>query len=429
MLPRSRNLTKLPFYYGWVAVAVGALTMFFTTPGQSDTFGIFFNSFIDDLGWSRTMVSSIYSMATLISGCLMFFYGRLIDRFGSRKSALFSAALLGAACIVNSLVYTPAMLFLGFFFSRLAGKGALDLTGSTVAPQWFERKRALAIMLVSFGGTLGGIVFPLLNTFLINSYGWRQAFRVLGFGTWIIYIPIAFFFFISRPEDVGLKLDGGEAPLREGEETAPPESDNSFRQGQALRTFVFWNLGFCIFQMSLVGTGAVIHFVSIFEQAGYTMGFAARIMSMKTVIGLVTFLLMGLVLDRVKKTHFVLAAALSVQAVGSLLLGFLENPGIPILHAVLSGASSRAAFYCASVIIPRIFGRKHIGGVLGVIAALNVIGSAVGPFIFGAAFDMFGGYLGVIIISSILPVISAVWVLFIRQPARPAEESPGLKRR
>ncbi len=421
MLPHSRDLSKLPFFYGWVAVSIGALTMFFTTPGQSDTFGIFFNSFIEDLGWTRTMVSSIYSFATLVSGCLMFFVGRFIDRFGSRRSALASAAILGAACIINSFVHTPIMLFFGFFLSRFSGKGALDLSGSTVAPQWFERKRALAIMLVSFGGTLGGIVFPILNNYLIGSFGWRPAFRILGFGTWIIYLPIAFIFLVSRPEDVGLKPDGVKAAVRRGETTANTKDEVSFRQGQAIRTLVFWNLAFCVFQSSLVGTGAIIHFVSIFESAGYTMGFAARIMSMKTVIGLITFLAMGFVLDKVKKTHYVLAAACIVQAVGSLLLAFLDSPGIPILHAVLSGASGRVVFYCVSIIMPRLFGRKYIGGVLGVTAALNVLGSAVGPFIFGAAFDMFGGYLGVIIISSLLPVISGIWSLFIRQPARPED--------
>jgi MFS family permease len=419
MLPHSRDLSKLPFFYGWIAVCVGSMTMFFTTPGQSDTFGIFFNSFIEDLGWSRTMVSSVYSIATLLSGCLMFFVGRLIDRFGSRRSSLFSAALLGAACIVNSFVTTPVMLFFGFFLSRFSGKGALDLSANTVAPQWFERKRALAIMLVGFGGTLGGIVFPLLNNYLISSYGWRSAFRMLGFGTWIIYLPIAFIFFISRPEDVGLKPDGAGSPARRSKTPPSTQAEISFQQGQAVRTVAFWILAFCIFQSSLVGTGAILHFVSIFQQAGYTMSFAARIMSMRTIIGLVTFLLMGLVLDKVKKTHYVLAIACIVQAVGSLMLAFLDRPGMAILHAIFAGASSRVVFFCVGVLMPRLFGRKYIGGVLGVAAAINVIGSAVGPFIFGAAFDLFGGYLGVILISSLLPVISGVWILFIRKPAAP----------
>ena len=416
MFPNSRKVSTLPFFYGWVAVSVGAVTMFFTTPGQSDTFAIFFNSYIDDFGWSRTMVSSLFSIATLLSGCFMFFVGRLIDRFGSRRSSLFSAALLGAACLVNSIVTMPLMLFLGFFLSRFAGKGALDLSANTVPAQWFERKRALAIMLVSFGGTLGGVIFPLLNNYLISSFGWRSAWRTLGFGIWIIYLPIAFFLFVSRPEDVGLKPDGAGSPLWHGKESSVIDDDGSFRQGQAVKTVAFWILAFCVFQSSLVGTGIVLHFVSIFENAGYTMALAARILSMRTIVGLVTSLLMGLILDRVKNLKYVLTAACILSALGSLMLAFLDKPGMPILYAIVSGSTGRVVFYCVGVLTPRLFGRKYIGGVLGVSAAINVVGSAVGPVFFGAAFDLFGGYIGVILISALLPVFSGIWGLFIRKP-------------
>ena len=41
---------KLPFFYGWVVVFLGAFTMFSTTPGQSDSFSLFMNSFINEFG-------------------------------------------------------------------------------------------------------------------------------------------------------------------------------------------------------------------------------------------------------------------------------------------------------------------------------------------------------------------------------------------
>ena len=53
---------KLPFFYGWLVVLLGAFTMFSTTPGQSDSFAMFFNSFVNELGWSRTFVSSFSSV-------------------------------------------------------------------------------------------------------------------------------------------------------------------------------------------------------------------------------------------------------------------------------------------------------------------------------------------------------------------------------
>lgn len=393
---------------------MGAVSKFFTTPGQSDSFAIFINSFISDLGWSRTKVSSLYSSATLLSGCFMFFVGRLIDRYGSRWVALFAAALLGFACLINSFVATPILLFIGFFLARLAGKGALELSANTVGPQWFIRRRALAIMLVGLGGTAGGIVFPLLNNYLINALGWRPAFRVLGIGIWIIYLPIAYFFFIGRPEDAGLKPDGNSTPKHTPHQSPETTQEVSLRQSQAVRTVAFWILAYCVFQSSMVGTGIILHFVSIFQQAGFSAAFAARIMSIKPIIGLSTSLIMGLLLDRIKQQKYVLTIASISQAAGILILAFMRQGGMAFFYLIVAGASGTMTFYCVGVLTPRVFGRKYIGGILGITTALNVVGSALGPVLFGAAFDFFGNYHGVLLLSSLFPLAAGVLSVFIR---------------
>ncbi len=146
--------------------------MFFTGPGQTYSFSIFIDSIIGEFDWSRSLVSSMYSTATLLSGVLMFLMGRLIDRFGPKGMCILSAALLGLACFLNSIIANPVMLFGGFFLSRFAGQGTFSLAAGTIAPQWFSRKRGMAIMLAGLGNTLAAIVYPLLNTRLIQEFGW-----------------------------------------------------------------------------------------------------------------------------------------------------------------------------------------------------------------------------------------------------------------
>jgi len=266
-LPQRRYdwIHKLPFFYGWVIVFLGAFSMFFTTPGQSDSFSFFMNSFIEEFGWSRTFVSSLYSAATLLAGCFMFFVGRLVDRVGSKWVAILAAMLLGIACMLTSFVVSPVMLFLGFFLARFAGKGSLDLSASVLVPQWFITRRAFSIMLVGLGGTAGAVLFPLLNTYLITTFGWREAFRVLAGGLWLIYIPFTFLFLISRPEDVGMSPDNTSHPRDNAYSTVDENNDEpSFQLSQAIRTSAFWIIALCIFQSTLVGTGVILHFVSIF---------------------------------------------------------------------------------------------------------------------------------------------------------------------
>ena len=269
---------KTPFFYGWVIVALASLSMFATTPGQSDTFSIFMDSFVDEFGWSRTFISTLFSGATLLSGGLMFFAGRLVDRIGAKWGTISSAAILGAACVLLSFVASPVMLFMGFVLARFSGKGSLDLSASTLAPQWFIKRRAFSIMLVGLGGTAGGVIFPLLNTYLINSFGWREAYRILAGGLWLLFIPLTLIFLISRPEDAGLFPDDKRSSeegttLKHSAATIFVDDEVSITQNQALRTSAFWIVAFSVFQASLVGTGITLHFVSIFKELDYSMLF------------------------------------------------------------------------------------------------------------------------------------------------------------
>ena len=48
--------------------------------------------------------------------------------------------------------------------------------------------------------------------------------------------------------------------------------------------------------------------------------------------------------------------------------------------------------------------------------AINVIGSAIGPIIFGAAFDLLGGYREAILLSALLPLAAGLMSLRLRRP-------------
>lgn len=408
---------RLPFYYGWVIVFLGAFTMFATTPGQSDSFALFMNSFVNEFGWSRTFVSSLYSGATIFSGVLMFFVGRLVDRIGSKSVAVLSALFLGTACVLLSFVISPLMLFGGFFLARLTGKGALDLSSKTLAPNWFISRRAFAIMLVGLGGTLGGVLFPLLNNYLILTFGWRVAYRILAGGLWLIYVPITLLLLVNRPEDVG--MHPYHKPTSHDDAGSSPSvfEEPSFRQSQAVRTWAFWILTYVVFQSSLVGTGAVLHFVSILETRGFSSTFAALIMGIKPLVALVTTILAGLVLDRVRKLHVVLAITCFMQVASFLLLAFLQSSIMVYAYAILGGMAGGIAIICIGTLNPNLFGRRYLGGILGVTAALNVVGSAIGPILFGAAFDLTQEYTGIIVLSSLLPLLGGIFSLLIRAPS------------
>ena len=93
------------------------------------------------------------------------------------------------------------------------------------------------------------------------------------------------------------------------------------------------------------------------------------------------------------------------------------------LYAIVGGTAGGIAIICIGVLTPDLFGRRYLGDILGVTAALNVVGSAIGPIIFGAAFDLLQGYREIIILSFILPLLAGILSLFVRQPVMKANRA------
>ena len=64
-VPPDRVMRSVPFHYGWVILASGALGSFMTTPGQTYGVSPFFDPVAHDLGLSRGAVATAYTLGTL----------------------------------------------------------------------------------------------------------------------------------------------------------------------------------------------------------------------------------------------------------------------------------------------------------------------------------------------------------------------------
>lgn len=414
--PPQELTANTPFFIrGWIVVGAAFVCMFLTGPGQTLSYAMFVNSIISDTGWSRSLVSSLYSVATTVSGGLMFLVGRLVDRYGSRRINTIAIVLLALSCLFASFVANPAMLFFAFFLGRFSGQGMLSISSGTVAPQWFVRRRALAMAIVGLGATIAFVILPRLNYWLISSVGWRRAFQFLGAGVAGVGIPVVLLLLWSRPEDRGLLPDGGR--LKSTTPVGGSSEERSLNQREAVRTPALWFLVYAFFQTSMVATGVTFHFVSILNGVGFSDSFAATVLTVSPVAGVVSTLIVGLLMDRLRRPQLVLAFSCLGQMASRIMLAFLQDETVALLYSILNGFSVAASMLSIQVLIPHLFGRRYIGGISGILQVSSVIGSAIGPLYFAAAFEATGGYRGVLLVSSLFPAIAAFLAILIRRPA------------
>ncbi|WP_317851916.1 MFS transporter [Planococcus sp. 4-30] len=410
-----KQLTGNAFHYGWVIIAIAALSQFFSGPGQTYSNSIFIDYYIEDFGWSRSTVSGIYSAATLTAGFLLFFVGRLIDRNGSRKMAVAVSIALAVACFFNSFVTSLVMLFIGFFFIRLLGQGSMALISSSLIPQWFVKKRGRAISIAAIGGLVSSAAFPLLNVWLIESFGWRSSWLILGVIIIVCFTPLALFLIQNSPEEMGLLPDNGDKLRKEPEKMAIEEVSWSVKE--ASKTRAFWLLLLCAAIPGIVNTGLTFHLVSIFAQKSLSLETAASILSLTALIGLPVTFITGILLEKVK-VQYMLTLVFAGELLSLFLLQKADFLAAAVIFGLVWGVSMGIERIVMAVVWPNYFGRKHIGSISGISMAMVVTGSALGPLPLGIAFDLFGGYVEILWTLMIFPVFGIISALLANPPMK-----------
>ncbi|MGP4081254.1 MFS transporter [Pseudalkalibacillus sp. R45] len=411
--------SRFPFFYGWIIVFIGGMGLFFSGPGQTYGVSVFIDSYIEEFEWSRSLVSGIYSGATLLSGALLFLMGRAVDRFGQRRMSLVIGIMLAVACFWNSFVLTPVMLFIGFFLLRFFGQGSMTLVPNTLVPQWFIEKRGRALSFMAIGGFLSSALFPPINAWLIETFSWEVAFRILGGAILLIFVPLVFVFMKNRPEDIGLKPDNAVRKVRDDGTEIEEENPNdvSWTLNEAMKTRQFWLILFCVSIPALVNTGITFHLVSIFTEGGLGRGTAAFILSLMAIIGFPITMVSGFILERVK-VNVVLSLSFLGQLAFVAMLLFTESYWMAILFGVMWGIVNGLERITLSIIWPDYFGRKHLGSIKGLAMTTMVIGSAFGPLPYGFAYDLFGGYTEILLLTMIFPILGFIFALISPKPVK-----------
>src|SRR5260221_1853650 len=157
----TRNLKRLPFFYGWVIVVVTFVTMAIGVNART-AFSLFFPPILDEFGWERGVTAGAFSFGFLVSAGVSPLIGRMMDRFGPRAVMELGVALMGGGLLLAPLTTQPWHLYLTIGVLVGSGSVCLGYSGQSLfLPNWFMRRRGLAIGLAFAGGGLGsGALLP-----------------------------------------------------------------------------------------------------------------------------------------------------------------------------------------------------------------------------------------------------------------------------
>ncbi len=398
-------------YYGWVIVVLSAMTFFLSSPGQTYSISVFIKVYIEEFGYSSTLISSAYSIATLTSGILLVFMGKAIDKYGIRRMLVIVTIMLGFTTFFNSIVSNIYMIFFGFVLLRYFGQGSMTLIPNTLVPQWFEKRRAFAISLASIGGLIAMLFVPSFNLWMISTIGWENAWRVWGIVLIVGFVPIVIMFTSDKPEDIGITIENDLPTSRENIESVLDAIDrSSFSLNEAVKVKEFWIVGMISMIPAMFSTGIAFHFFTLMSLRNIDSETAALILGLMALPAFIMPFVSKLVVDKYPIKYILLTTlSMTILSMTFLIFGVI-NMTTAVIFILFYGLAVAIQILTTNVVWPNYFGRKHLGSIRGAATVFMVIGSALGPLPFGISYDKTGSYssaiTGMIIFTSIALLLS-----------------------
>ncbi|MDA9882539.1 MFS transporter, partial [Alphaproteobacteria bacterium] len=383
MRDKILNYVSPNYFYGWIIVAVANLGIFSSGPGQSHTFSVFVGPIGKDLDLSSTSIASAYGLATLIAAFMLPYMGKLIDKYGARKTLIIVSIILGFSCVFFGAASNFLMLTVGFGFLRFFGQGSLMLGCANLVSQWFDKKRGFAMSLMALGFGISMAIHPPLSQFLIDEYGWKFAWVFLGVSTWIIMVPTLYILAWNTPESVGLLPDGDKRAKSINNKNEPIEG---LDLTQALKEKSFYILSAMWFGMAMLVTTLHFYQVTILTSQGISTDFAASLFTVSAIAMILFMPVVGKLFDNIP-TNYVLTIGLIINCISLLSITYANNEYYAFVYAVFFGINNAISMTMFGYIWPRYFGRKHLGSIQGTGQMIGVIGASLGPLPVGFAID------------------------------------------
>ena len=216
----------------WTPVVASAVGMMFGTPLLFGALPLFLKPVTEDLGWGRTDLSLLFfgaSMGIILVGPLV---GRAIDRWGVRSNVALGSMLFGLSIMALSLLRASVafLIMIGFLLGcAAAAKGSIP--HAKVISSLFQTNRGLMLALVlGVTSNLGLVAATYIAGFVIEGFGWRTAFVILGAIALVVNTAAA----LWLPPRSSLTGPAADAPAR------PTEEGEGMSAKQALTSPTFW---------------------------------------------------------------------------------------------------------------------------------------------------------------------------------------------
>lgn len=427
----TSNLSSKPtksssIFYGWWIVLGSIVGLALGYSVISMSFGTFIKAFETSFGWSRGEIS--FGSTIIGITAIMFFpyVGRLVDKHGVRKILIPSTFCFGLTVAAMSLL-TPSIwhFYAMCILIPILGAGTAPLTYSRILVSWFNKKRGLALGIGLGGVGLGTTLVPLIASYFIEHYTWREAYIAIGILIIMVALPIAQFIFKDKPSDIGLRPDGlaHESTPQQTSFSKPNTQLVGYTAKQALKQKTFWLMFTSFLITGLCTSTVLVHLIPMMTDRGMPIKEAIGTFAYLGISIIAGRLVAGYLMDKFFAPYVVILfmvgpiIGLSLFALGA--TGFEAA-----ICTALIGIAIGAEFDVMAYFTSKYFGQRAFGEIYGYSYSGFKLGASIGPLIMGLAHDALGEYTQVLWSMAGVMIICCICILMMgKYPKLPKQDA------
>lgn len=368
-----------------VAVLVTCFALNMLGRGLGDGYVVFLLPLEHEFGWSRYQLTSVYSVFLLVSGFAAPLIGLLFDRLGPRLVYGAGITLIGSAYLAASGLERLWQFYL--LIGGAVGVG-VAMTGmvpaSAMLSRWFRARLPRAIGIAFSATGVGIIVFVPVAQALVERYGWRPAYQILG-TVLLVLAPLVLFALPWR------RFAAGRPTERASQR---PSADDEWTLRKAAGTRIYWGMVQAFF-FTAVGMFAIfVQLVAFLVDAGFPALTAATAFGICGMLSAGSVMGSGFLTERFGSRPVVTVSFAGTMTGMLLLLLIARHPSMPLLVAfvLVFGASLGVRGPIISSICTRHFAGPRVATIYGTVFSSNSLGAALGSLIGGVLHDLSGGY-------------------------------------
>lgn len=349
----------------WVILTASTIINFCITIIYA--WSVFSGPLMELFGWSAAATALVYTIANAVGPIPMIAGGKILNRFGPRKTVICCAFLFGGGLFLSGFAKSVSWLYITYGVCCGVGMAVIYICTISNTIRFFPDKKGLASGILTAGAGMSSIVAAPVAQMLIDSRDVLFTFKSFGLVYFVIIIICAVF--LEKAPEV-CESDGTATGIR-----------REYTTLEMLKTPVFYLL-ICIYALGACGGLMVISQTSNMAQemvnvSAQTAAIGVSLVALGNTIGRI---LWGTVSDRFGRYNILPIIFILMAVFLFIFSGSSDGQWFRfVLSLIMIGIAFGGLLSIFPAVTAEIWGSANSGSNYGLMFFGYALGSFVGP--------------------------------------------------